>query len=248
MTTGAMGSVEPGIRAHLMDLHASAATYLDKAASDFAPSLGQLLQLDVDVRQWADRLADRPEAQLLSNARRELGFATYSAASGLYLQAFANLRLFLELSFAAVYFSVHELERRRWMEDRADFRWSKALDPTDGVLAPAFVREFSPMAEAECQRFASLAAAKYRHCSQFIHGKVVATDGLPPTLLYSPLVLADWVDTAVACAQAVLYMLYCRYRESLLPGDDGTLAETLEHSFSHLRSIRQALGLPLDGA
>jgi hypothetical protein len=38
-----------------------------------------------------------------------------------------------------------------------------------------------------------------------------------------------------------VYILYCRYAEELLPGDDGHLAGTLENNFAHLPSVRALL-------
>jgi hypothetical protein len=184
---------------------------------------------------------------LVNNARREFGFAIYSAASGLYQQAYSTLRLFLELGFAAVDFSVDEVRRRQWLAGRADFRWSRALDEKEGVLAPSFVLEFYPRAATDAPLYRATAAELYRHCSQFIHGRIVATDALPKTLSYSGDVLVDWCATARGSAEAFLYVLYCRYADELLPADDGRLAATLEYSFSHLRSVRESLALPVEG-
>jgi hypothetical protein len=235
------------IELRLLELHDSAKSSLGLAARLHAPALGRLLQQDVDIGVWETRLLHRPETRLVSDARRELGFAIYSAASGLYMQAYSTLRLFLELSFAAVSFSVDEVLRRQWLADRTDFRWSKALDEKDGVLAPAFVREFYPRAATDAPHYRARAAELYRHCSQFIHGKTVATSALPKTLSYSEDVLLDWCSTARGSAEAVLYVLYCRYADELLPADDGQLANTLEFSFSHLRSVRESFNTPVEG-
>jgi hypothetical protein len=235
------------IERRLLELHDSARSSLGLAARQHAPALGRLLQQDVDIGVWEARLLHRPETRLVSNARRELGFAIYSAASALYQQAYSTLRLFLELGFAAVKFSVDEVHRRQWLAGRTDFRWSQALDEKEGVLAPSFVGEFYPRAAVDAPRYRAAAAELYSHCSQFIHGRIVATSALPETLSYSGDVLIDWCATARGSAEAFLYVLYCRYADELLPVDDGRLAATLEYSFSHLNSVRESLSLPVEG-
>lgn len=234
------------IERQLLNLHTLADHCIRLSAREHSSQLGHVLQLDVDIREWELRLTQRPETQLLSNARRELGFATYAASSGLYLQAFGDLRLFLELSFASVNFSVNELVRRQWWADRATFSWSRALDAQNGILAAPFIREFRPDAANDAPIYSALAEKSYHHCSQFIHGKVVATDTLPRSLSYSPEVMADWTRTARDAAESVLFLLYCRFGSELLDGDDGRLAATLEHSFGHLQAIRKTIGLPVD--
>src|SRR5262245_43966363 len=116
------------IRDHLMRLHRRAESAILSAVVHRQADIGNVLRLDLDIRMWADCISLRPEAQQLYDARRELGFATFAASAGLYRLAYGGLRLFLELSFAAVYFSANELHRRRWLSDREDFSWAKALD------------------------------------------------------------------------------------------------------------------------
>ncbi|MDX5460150.1 hypothetical protein [Micromonospora tulbaghiae] len=244
-----MTNPQSAIDIHLLELHNQVEKNIRQATGGHGSSLGQLLQLDLDVMAWEQELLGRPEVGQLTAARRELGFAIYAASAGLYLHAYAGLRLFLELSFASVYFSANELHRRRWVADRADFSWAKALDENDGVMAPSFVREFSETAAKDAAQFAKDAASAYRHCSQFIHGKVAVTSLLPDAMQFSPLVLQDWLATAVKSARTVLFLLYARYGDELLGGGDqsGRLAFTVESSFGHLKEVRRRFGLPIEG-
>jgi hypothetical protein len=194
---------------------------------------------------WATCLSARPEFRQLDDARRELGFATFAATAGLYRLAYGGLRLFLELSFAAVYFSANEFHRRQWISDRTDFSWSKALDRTDGVLSSTFVREFLPDAVTDAPVYAKLAEDCYRDCSQFVHGKLAATSRLPTDLAFSGEILSDWTTIARSAAKAVLYLLYCRYSAELLE-EHVELHSTLD-PFTHLRCVRKALGMPIEG-
>jgi hypothetical protein len=232
------------IARRLRELHEDVRSCLSQSTREHSQELGLILQIESDIGIWERRTERYPSSVLLNNARRELGFAIYSVSSGLYLQAYSNLRLFLELSFASVYFSVHEIERRRWLDNRLNFSWSAALEKENGVLSPNFVREFLPRAVEEAPYFGSEAIRVYGNCSQFIHGKTVATERLPRTVAYRADVLLDWHENARLAATCVLYLLYCRYADELLPYDDGHLADTLEHSFSHLSSVRETIRDP----
>ncbi|MGW2669302.1 hypothetical protein ACWC5F_14660 [Streptomyces sp. NPDC001272] len=235
-----------GIAVHFSNLATLGAGVIERSMKEGGPALGGILQLEADIGSWEARMTGRPEAAQISDARRELGFASYAASSGLYRLAFSGIRTFLELSFAAVYFSANELERRQWVSDRKDFSWSQALDENSGVLSRSFMQEFLNEGVLEAGPYAGAAAKAYRHCSQFIHGKLAVTQTLPRELTFSSEALRDWTSTATDAAQSVLFLLYGRYSAELLPGDDGSLAATLEHSFAHLRSVRSTLGLPVE--
>ena len=232
---------------HLRALHARGATVQESSVAEHGTGLGRLLQVDLDIKVWEEALSDRPEVEQLTAGRRELAMAIYAASSGLYVHAYAGLRIFLELSFTSVYFSANELHRRKWVADRQDFSWSRALDEDEGVLSAGFVSEFSETASADASRYAANASASYRHCSQFIHGKLAVTKGLPEQLLFDSSVLADWLLHAGCAATAVLYLLYARYGDELTLSAESHLGTTLESNFSHLQNIRDRLELANDG-
>ncbi|MEU2791074.1 hypothetical protein [Streptomyces sp. NPDC007100] len=243
-----MDSIEnAGIFRHFSHLVDLSSDVIRSSTSECGTSLGTILQLEADIGLWEARMEDRPEAGQLAYARRELGFAAYAASCGLYRMAFGGVRTFLELSFAAVYFSANELHRRQWVSDRRDFSWSEALDENSGVLSKSFMREFFEHDVEEAAVYAAMSARAYRHCSQFVHGKLAVTDSLPKDISFSKVTLEDWVATARNAAQAVLFLLYGRFASELLPRDNGGLGATLEHTLSHLKSVRTVLGLPLEG-
>ncbi|MFJ8724117.1 hypothetical protein [Streptomyces sp. NPDC093269] len=239
---------EHGLLSHFLHLSQLSSDVIRSSASECAVTLGEILQLEADIGLWESCMEGRPEAQQIADARRELGFATYAACSGLYRLAFSGLRTFLELSFAAVYFSANELHRRQWISDRRDFSWSSALDEEKGILAPEFMQEFLQDGVGEAKTYAGMAAKSYRHCSQFIHGKSAVTRTVPADISFSKESLADWSATARNAAQSVLFLLYGRYSVEFLSTDNGKLGATLEHWFSHLKSVRRALGLPVEGS
>lgn len=242
----ALGAVAPpDMRQYLQDLQAAASQCAESAVTDHRGSLGSVHQVDEDVRLWVDRITG-PEADQLRAARRELALAEFCAALGLYRQAFASLRLFLELSFAAVHFSVHEFERRRWKSDKSDFSWSRALDEESGLLSKQFVDEFAPQCRDEASKFAADAARTYRYCSQFIHGKAKVSDSLPEALEYSSDAVSNWCEHALSSGTAVLFLLYIRYGGDVNAHTDPDLSDVLINRFGYLNSIRISLGLAND--
>lgn len=236
----------PPLLVHLQALHQEAGRVQEDAVAEHGTRLGALLQLDLDIREWESELRPRPETDQLAAARRELAMALYAASSGLYVHAYAGLRLFLELSFAAVYFSANELHRRKWIADRKDFSWNKALDESEGVLSRDFVGEFSRAAANDAPTYATDASESYRHCSQFIHGKLAVTQAIPERLAFSSEVVEDWLTHATKAARAVLYLLYARYGDDLVLDAQSRLGATLESNFSHLRQVRVRIGLADD--
>lgn len=230
------------IEEHLARLRSASDACVQEALRDHRASLGEVHLLDQDVGQWLQKVLGQEREQIAA-ARRELALAEYAIASGLYRQAYASLRLFLELNFAAVHFSVNEFERRQWNSDRADFSWSGALDEDRGVLAKGFVLEFAPTLKDDAAQYARTAARCYRHCSQFVHGKASVAKTLPESLEYRESVVADWCDSAKRAGEAVIFMFLVRYGFDLNAYEDDDLSEIVTSRFGHLIPVRDLLGL-----
>lgn len=229
-----------GIEAHLTLLADASHQCRRSTLSSHQIPLGEVHQGDADFGLWL-RYLEGPTISMMNAARRELALAEYSAASGLYRQSFASLRLFLELNFAAVYFSVNELERRRWVSDKFDFSWSNALNADSGLLSEIFVSEFAPELLAVAGTYSSSAQECYRYCSQFIHGKHRDSERLPTSLEYSSDVLSEWCDKAKQATEVVLFLVYVRYGEIVGDSED-ELRTMLLTRFGHISQIRSSLG------
>lgn len=204
---------------------------------------GQLNQLDDDLSSWL-HFIDGFEAGQLSRARKELVLAGHSAAAGLYPQAYSGLRLFLELSFAYVYFSVNEFEKRLWLMNKFDFSWAGSMDPESGLLSPKFVDAFHPALRPHAEKYASDAAVTYRECSQFIHGKSTHLSRLPSRVEYSEEELLNWLNFADKACEAVMFLLLIRFGDEVTRSPD--LVDSLADRFGHLQEIRTLIGLAND--
>jgi hypothetical protein len=230
-----------GIDAHLTLLAAASDKCRQSTLASHRIQLGEVHQSDADLALWLNYL-DGPTVPMMITARRELALAEYSAASGLYRQSFASLRLFLELNFAAVYFSVNELERRRWISDRVDFSWSSALNSDTGILSEMFVSEFASDLSLAATDHSRLAQSCYRYCSQFIHGKHKDSERLPTALEYSSDILTEWCEKAKQATEVVLFVFYVRYGEIADVKANDDLRTMLLTRFGHIPQIRSRLG------
>jgi len=218
------------------------ASCVSSSVRDYPQELGRVHQLDDDLRLWINSVPGSTGEQL-ARARAELAHAEHAAASGLYRQAFAGLRLFLELAFAAVHFSANEFERRRWLSDRADFSWSKALDRESGVLAPPFVLEFNARLAPITADYAASAASTYRYCSQFVHGKAAESWKLPAKVEYSAPLLSSWCSHASSAGKAVCMLLLVRFGELVAePGFPPDLVDAINARLGNHQEVRDLIG------
>ena len=80
-----------------------------------------------DFEKWIRVLDHRSECEVLKAGLREYQYALLALVQGQYRQAFMALRLFLELTLGAVFFSSNELQLRVWLRGRRDVYWKKLI-------------------------------------------------------------------------------------------------------------------------
>lgn len=239
------GMKAPGVarlEGYVGQLLEKAGSCMQETIASHSVQLGEVHQLDMDLGNWVEEVPGPEKSQLVA-CRRELGVAEYLLVTGLYRPAYSSLRLALELGFAGVHFSASEFERRKWLSDRYDFSMRIALDSQVGLLSEAFVKEFSKPASPHAPEFASLAQECYRHCSQFVHGKVFETARLPEQVLYSRAIVDDWCERAGSVGRCLLFLMYARYADDLDLTGKGYLEDGVIHHFGHLEGVRSHLGL-----
>ncbi|MEY2527881.1 MAG: hypothetical protein QOE73_2652 [Verrucomicrobiota bacterium] len=214
---------------------------IEQTIAKHLAELGGAMAMDGRLAPWEELLSTRPEGHLVSNGRREFGRSVWMASAGQYGVAFASLRLFLELSFAAVFFSANEYRRRVWLADRWDFSWSQALDVESGILSPDFINAFNPLAADDGPKYKQLASAVYRSCSQFLHGKQSALETAPNEVDYSESALLSWCKLATDAQESVHFLYYSRYGMDLLPSSTKEVEQTLLDVLAHLSSVQTTL-------
>ncbi|MGP5249042.1 hypothetical protein ACTXLS_05800 [Corynebacterium variabile] len=227
---------------HLNKITDSSNAVISRTIETNREGLGKVTLVDSDLGTFVSKITG-PERAQFEVARENLARAIYFAAAGFYSQAFSSLRLCLELSFAGVYFSANEYKRRRWVSDKEDFSWSNTLAPEKGVFSTEFVNEFYAELSDEARRYADDALSIYRDCSQFIHGKEVATKKISKELTFQEDVLTEWSDSALRAGNAILFLLLVRYGKEIGVYGDQALVDVIQKKFGKIRAVRNGLGM-----
>lgn len=231
----------------MINLHTSCRAHIEECTRDLSEVVERTLQLESDLGQWLDILGQRVEAAQLRSAHQDLGLALYSAMAGLYRQSFSSLRSFLEVSIATIYLSASEFRRRQWVSGKIDISWSAITSPDDGIYSAAYVSEFCTHALSDRSEMLTLLKSSYRRCSEYIHGNVAASNLLPRSITYERDLVLEWLQLSRDAIVAVIHCCFVRYYAELDSNQVGVVEGSLEESLMHLVSVRNALGLPVEG-
>jgi hypothetical protein len=126
--------------------------------------------------------------------------------------------------------------------------WAEVLSPEQGLYSESYLREFCPDAGAEALTVREGMMKCYRRCSEFLHGSVQASSLLPERLVYDSGLSAEWLREAKTAVMTIHHALFVRYYGDLIETDRRRLDSCLETHLSHHRSIRLAIGLPVEEA
>ncbi len=243
-----MFSFSSGYGSDLAALHAATRTHLDQFVESEGDEWKAVLAMESDVSIWIDALQSFPESAQYRSAHRDLGLAFFALSTGLYRQAFAGLRSFIEVAFGALHLSTSELERRRWVAGRRDLSWSAIKSLESGIYSQTYLREFMPEAAPEAEPLLNGLVLAYRRSSEYLHGNVPTTDLLPTTIRYAAKPIEDWRVASRDALMAFHHSFFVRYYTDMPPSQKSPLESVLEQHLVHLRSVRQALQLPIEGA
>ena len=97
------------------------------------------------------------ESILLKQGGREYQDALLCLVQRLYRPAFTALRLSLELTIAALFYSAHTIRLDEWLCNRTDINWKRLTTSNGGVFTERFVRAFAPDLITESAHFGSIA-------------------------------------------------------------------------------------------
>ena len=231
------------IENYYRDLYTQCGKVLDfSIANQFSSRLADSHNHITDIGVWIKVLEARTEVFLLELALHEYQFAILSLCIGHYRQAFASLRLFMELALASVQFSANELQLREWIADRRDIQWSGLISSDEGVFSKRFAHAFFAEAEGYLNDYLENAKQVYRDCSEFVHGNYTTHSALPDKLEFSETVFSSWHDAAKKVRGVVLFALCLRYIRLL----DGVALSQIElgvmDELGHISTIRAVFG------
>lgn len=199
-----------------------------------------------DLEKWIIVLSDRPECRMLESASREYQFALLAVVQGQYRQAFSALRLFLELSLGAVYFSANELKLHLWYRGEEDLVWSSIVHSGTGVFSKKFARCFFEGLEDEVGRYRRIAGELYRECSEYVHGNAGTQEALPQALRFSGETFCDWCEKDESARLVVSFALAMRHLNLVKKSDIDQLEPVVLDELRHLPAIRSFFGGPVE--
>lgn len=235
------------LKDHYTELHQATGQVLDSSFADgHADRMARAHAYISDLEKWASILAGRKESISLVAAAREYQFALLALSLGSYRSAFSALRLFLELVFASIRWSVNEQELREWLRGERDLNWKALSDGELGVLSKSVLRLYSETFQDEAPVYRSSAEKVYRECSEFIHGNAAANNALPTTIQFDAKTFALWHDKADVARLVVTFALAARYLMELPSAEKAMLEHGLVDILGHSKSVRLALGAPVE--
>lgn len=195
----------------------------------------------LDLLAVCKSLEGRPEAQLMQNAVAEYQFALFAASAGNYRHGHASLRLFLELSLSAVYFSAFEIKFRNWQRDRQDIVWGAMIDKENGVFSINFIRAFCEELADGDRTYLTMAEKTYRECSQYVHGNASTfTDAA--SFKFNRNIFLDWNSKAETIWICFLFSFVTRYSAFLEAETRALLEQILLENLGHIPYVRAMYG------
>jgi len=197
------------------------------------------------IYDFAQNIASDDERKILETVAAQIESAALISAFGLYRQAFASLRLALEMGLGAVYFSIHRLELNEWQDGKADIKWSQLIDDERGVLSKRFADAFFKGLADESRLQKEAASRVYRKLSEFVHGNYETWRPEGLTLSYQQELDSEYELLCKAVFDIIMFSLCCRYLKSMNAEELDTMS-FIEVELGHIAPIREALGGPKD--
>lgn len=193
------------------------------------------------IYEFSEYIPDPLEKGMFITVSTQLESATLNLTLGMYRQAFASLRLALEMGLGATHFSVHKMELNEWLDGRADIKWSSLVDEDNGVLSKRFSNAFFRELSTEMSSYRSKAISTYRKLSEFVHGnnETWVKSGLKIT--YNKDLFDAYFTHLTAVSEIIIFIATCRYIKTF---DDGA-RESLQfipEELSHIPIIRELFG------
>ena len=209
-----------------------------------------------DLLTWYDVLKTRGEAVILKYVASELQLSALSLVSGLYRQSFTSLRLTLELSLSAIYFSANELAFREWEIGTRDIYWNQLVSTDDkvvstddkelGIFSQRWASGFFPELTGHVKTYNTLARETYRSLSEFVHGNAYTWEVNKAQIMFEEKLFNQWIDNFSKYSQIISFALCLRFMKHLDSSSINCLEAHLHEFVGHITEVRKFLGWPVE--
>lgn len=229
-------------------VHSRSKVCMDVTFKNNRSAFGSIHYLET-ILSILSKYANEINKTILESCIKEIGFSGYCVAAGLYGQAFSSIRTFLETSFAAVFYSVHEYEYDLWVKGKKDYSWKKGLEGLEngsfpGLFSEEFIKTYNEELFEDSRNYKEKAKKCYRECSEYMHGKISFSQTVTNDIMYNSDLFDKW-DNLITCAlESVIFLMLVRYGRVI---DSQTLSyddiNSLNEKFGHHRSVRKMIGI-----
>jgi len=196
-----------------------------------------------DLLTWYDVLkTSRGEVVILQYAANELQFFALSLVSGLYRQSFTSLRLALELSLSAIFFSTNELDFREWEKGQRDIYWNQLIDADDtdrGIFSKRWARGFFPELEDRVKSYNRLTKDTYRNLSEFVHGNAFTWEVNKANIRFNEQLFNHGMDNFSNLSKIISFALCLRFLKSINSSSIHRLQAHLLEFLGHIEEVRK---------
>ncbi|MEA5525148.1 hypothetical protein [Nodularia spumigena] len=213
--------------------------------------LGKYHVFSSDLLQWSNILKNqRTEMKVLENVAYELQFSVFLVSSGLYRQAFASLRLVLELALSGILFSSDEFYFRKWKQGLADVSWAKITDENTGIFSTTWLQAFynpeiDQRDKEDNKEISKLAKETYRKLSEYVHGGNYTWETDNSHIVFNQIQFDLWKKLSDNTSRIILYSLLIRFAQDLSSDNLTEVEDCLTQIVDDLKITRDILGRPL---
>lgn len=192
------------------------------------------------IFEYTNEIFDINQKNNWQNVANQLETALFSSITGMYRQAFSSLRLAFELGLGLILFSVDKLSFYEWLQGKNDIKWSKIIDPDNGIFSDRYLRAFLPSSQDIKEYLTNSSTSIYRKLSEYVHGnhETWIKEGLK--LEFNQTSLDAFLNHFKSIIELLLCSLVIRYAQEF--GDTNHKFDFLNEILGHHDCIRSFLG------
>ncbi len=219
----------------------AAQTLFDESV-DYCDFLGKIHDYSASIQDWLKVIPSSKENHMLDQSLEQVEFSCLLLLCGMYRQAFASLRLALELLFGAIYFSAHKLDYLEWENGTRDLTWQTVIDENSGVISKRFSNAFFPELSIYVEMQHKLAKALYRQLSEFVHGNYSTWNRQNPKLSINEKLIEDYKHKFDSISSLAHFLLSLRYLKEVEKEKLYKIESHVMDKLQHIAEIRFIFG------
>ena len=232
------------VKQYYSEIHAASQATFAVSLSQ-CTHLGYVHDLALSLQDW-HKVIPVNNKSMLQNTVEQVEVSCLSMLGGIYRQAFAGLRLSLEMLFGMVYFSAHELEYIEWTKGTRDISWSIINDEHNGVFSCRFANAFFPELASYIPDARNRAARLYRELSEYVHGNYSTWSHEQPALEKRDDLIASYERNVREFRYLAQLVLSIRYLKQIHLSDTHVVEIHVTDELGTLPEIRSVYGGPVE--